>query len=475
MSTTVATADASPVKREPTSALLRRRRSSTAVEAAHERRAQIRRAVDSALRHHGAPPSSDADFDAAFNLALWNYARALEGGQEVENVTAWLATTASREVLRTRRRLHNADVALGVDDAASMVSDDALDEALHLDAAAQQTLRMLTTLPERSRQVVVMQRVQGMARGEVAEALGISEKAVKKAMEKAAPVLSRLQGYRESDDLCGDVVMDVRAYALGNLDRGSDAYRATAAHLRSCPTCRAIVRESRGLQAVLPPLVPAVFSAGVLERLAHYGDEIAGGATAALGGGGTVAAVGSTAGGGAVGSGLVGGLSAKVVATCVAGAVCVGGGAGVREAVKDPPKPKKVVAAAAASSPTASAAPSSSAVALPVSTFAVMAQRAESDIAAAKRRKAARERAAAKRAAAKRAAAAKTRRAERDQERAAAEFAVPQSGSTATAAGAPAGTAVAPASQPQDSYTSPTATDSGGTGQGSGEFGVETP
>jgi RNA polymerase sigma factor (sigma-70 family) len=118
----------------------------------------------------------------------------------------------------------------------------------------------------------------GVRRREAAALLGISEKSVKREMEKAEPLIARNAELARAGRWCEPKKSLVVAYSLGLLGEGRAA--KARQHLRRCPACRALAHAMRdrldGLAAMLP--LPALAGGlpreGLIARAAELGDSI---------------------------------------------------------------------------------------------------------------------------------------------------------------------------------------------------------
>jgi RNA polymerase sigma factor (sigma-70 family) len=139
-------------------------------------------------------------------------------------------------------------------------------------------VELLEELTPLQRRIIKLRWGLGLSRREAAAFLGISEKTVKRQMEKAAPLISRNAALARAGRWCESKESLVVAYSLGMLGDGRAA--KAREHLERCPACRAVARCVRdrleGLVAVLPlpVLVTDPSSQGLLARAAELGEAI---------------------------------------------------------------------------------------------------------------------------------------------------------------------------------------------------------
>lgn len=131
----------------------------------------------------------------------------------------------------------------------------------------------LAELDERCLAVMRLKHVDGLERKEVAARLGLSEKQVKKAIEKAHRVCSDTYLAASEGRLCERRRHVVVAAALGTAPRGDR--RKAKSHIAHCSDCRTYFRTMRASQravaALLPiPLAAHTHSTPWLARAADY-------------------------------------------------------------------------------------------------------------------------------------------------------------------------------------------------------------
>lgn len=286
---------------------------------------------------------------------------------------AWESLLRQEEVAKPRAFLERAMYARGIDElrrdqrrphgtadadapaVAEAVSDrtDRLTDELALDGldGRERQALLLDRLSQRQQRIVKLHWGWGLNTPEVAAALGVSRRTVKREIEDAAPLVIENAEWLTPCPRGGRRSL-VKAYVLGIL---SDARAAKAlAHLDECASCRALrtqLEEAlRGVAAAIPPVAvaePPASSGSLLERLVQAADaareqaaELAGAAKQQA-----AAAIGRAPGGDAAtqvaaGGGLRG--SGTMLATAV-GCLAIGGGTVTYCAVEGMPDPVRAV------------------------------------------------------------------------------------------------------------------------------------
>jgi RNA polymerase sigma factor (sigma-70 family) len=141
---------------------------------------------------------------------------------------------------------------------------------------------LLEELTPLQRRIIKLRWGMGLSRREAARFLGISEKTVKRQMEKAEPLIARNADLARAGRWCELKESLVIAYSLGWL---GDVRAAKArVHLDQCPACRAVARTVRdrleSLAAVmpLPALVTDSHAQGLFSRAGELAETIRNGA-----------------------------------------------------------------------------------------------------------------------------------------------------------------------------------------------------
>ena len=202
----------------------------------------------------------------------------LQAGAEPDCLQAWLERALyTRGLNELRRRARRPGDQAGADESARIErvferTEQGTEEHVvgGLAATTAQEL-LLDRLSERQARIIKLHYGWGLTVGEVAAALSLSKRTVRRDVEEAAPRLAENAGWLTP---CADGGRRslVRAYVLGFL---SDARAAkAAAHLDACASCRALreqIEETlRGVAAAVPPALvaePPAADDSLLERL----------------------------------------------------------------------------------------------------------------------------------------------------------------------------------------------------------------
>ncbi|WP_210490952.1 sigma-70 family RNA polymerase sigma factor [Patulibacter sp. SYSU D01012] len=393
-----------------------RRRADEAIAAEYDRLRPTVRAALAAKLARGGMTLDDADLDAAYNQAWHTLHAKLAGGERIDSLGGFLTQAAYYRSVDEYRRMHpdrhaDLDPDAALPDAAPDVVD-RLDDERRLREVVQ---GLRERLGERERKAAALCYLHGLTRREAAAALGVSPPRMEKIMDGVSRTLAGLVGQVTAGRWCEEQRSLVTAYALDVLDPEGERMPLALAHLRGCPGCRALVRQLRGLSALVPPVgLPWLATA------------------LGLGAGGTAAATSASAGGSR--AARSGGRAAQRSTRLVAG----GAVAGVVAAAV------AVAALQSGRSPATDAGPATASASVgAVASAAVQAAADAGERAAAQARADAR---AARRTAARRAARERARAA-RARERAASAAAVAAEAAATVAAATPAA-AVPPAGQP---------------------------
>lgn len=153
------------------------------------------------------------------------------------------------------------------------------DEQVQTREDAQLLAELLEDLTPLQRRIIKLRWGCGLRRRETAALLGVSERSVKREMERAQPVIAESVELARAGRWCESKQSLVIAYALGLLS----PTRAAKArmHLERCCACRAAAHSVRdrleGVASVLPlPTLLPDQSSGVIGRVAELGDSIRG-------------------------------------------------------------------------------------------------------------------------------------------------------------------------------------------------------
>jgi RNA polymerase sigma factor (sigma-70 family) len=299
---------------------------------------------------------NDDDAHDATQAALENALRALPRKDPGRPLRPWLYRIAHNESINIVRR-RSAHAELTELDEPSVPGPE-VDSEHRIRLA--QLVDDLRGLPERQRGALVMRELSGLSYDEIAEALGVSNDAARRAVFDAREALHEAVDGRATD------CVNVR-HCISDGDRRSLRARRIRAHLRSCDDCKNYQQAIGARSADLHLLGPWL-SGGVIASM--LGGGAGGGALLAAGGG--AATVSGVAGWSSMPVMLKGLTVAAVVAT-------TGGAAAEIKHVAKPATPAAITQAARpAPTHSATAVPSSPralrAAAKPASTHRTHAQ-----------------------------------------------------------------------------------------------------
>lgn len=180
----------------------------------------------------------------------------------------YLRTAAQRKLGRRKERAERTSAALpdGMDFDCVVGESLSPEELLLAKEHRAVVLDLVSALDDRALAVMRLKHIEGLERKEVAAALGISEKAVKKAIERGHRVCRESFETAMSGQLCGE-----RTTALAALAGGSPSARErrqAEQHLRHCASCREHQRTVTAAQRAVAALVPApVLGATAVSRI----------------------------------------------------------------------------------------------------------------------------------------------------------------------------------------------------------------
>src|SRR4051812_26846165 len=202
-----------------------------------------------------------SEVEDAVDEAVAEAARAMEATREAA-VYDYLRTAAYRLLNRRKERAGriSAPVAQDLDFDRMVTTSLGPDDALIAKEHRQLILDIAASLDDRTLTILRLKHVEGLERKQVAETMGLSEKAVKKGIEKGHRICRELYRDVDSSTLCDKRRSAVDALIAG---RASEAKRAEAdAHLAHCESCRAYRRTlataTRAAAALAPlPITPA--------------------------------------------------------------------------------------------------------------------------------------------------------------------------------------------------------------------------
>lgn len=195
------------------------------------------------------------DVEEAVDEAIAQAARGMRGLRE-EAVYDYLRTAAHRALNRRKQRAGRASAPVAADLDFDQILGDAPrpDDLLIADEDRQVVRDIAASLDARTGAVMRLKHVDGLERKDVAEALGISEKAVKKAIEKGNRICRDLYTRAEDGALCAE-----RARSLGAVLGGSATDKDTRAleqHIAHCAGCRNELRRAAALRRAVAALIP---------------------------------------------------------------------------------------------------------------------------------------------------------------------------------------------------------------------------
>jgi RNA polymerase sigma factor (sigma-70 family) len=210
------------------------------------------------------------DAEDVTQTTFLNAYRALERGEEVRHLRAWLLTIAHnvcRQRFRTAAR-RPREVELDPEAAEALVDEDA--------PTATEIREAMRQLSFNQRTVLVLREIEGLSYEEIAQAMGISLSAVETLLFRARRALREQLEAAENDLGCHAVERLISLQLDGKLSRQDKGL--LRAHLRTCAECARFARSQRARKRVMPGLVAVPLPA-----------SLSGGFGAGAGGGGIVA------------------------------------------------------------------------------------------------------------------------------------------------------------------------------------------
>lgn len=207
------------------------------------------------------------EVEDAVDEAIAQAARGMRGSRE-EAVYDYVRTAAHRALNRRKQRAGRASAPVAADLDFDQVVGDALgpDELLIADEDRHVVRDIAASLDARTGAVMRLKHVDGLERKDVADALGISEKAVKKAIEKGNRICRDLYTRAADGVLCAERARSLHAVLQGS-PTDEDA-RALERHIAHCATCRSEVRRAVVLRRAAAALVPLPVGDSLVRRLA---------------------------------------------------------------------------------------------------------------------------------------------------------------------------------------------------------------
>jgi RNA polymerase sigma factor (sigma-70 family) len=220
-----------------------------------------------ARAHRWFPAFTEADLEDIYQAA---WLSAIRTRSEVNDLEGYVLDAAySQGLMELRRRRRKPADSLDAEaegpqpDRARLDKTTALldrtaalpDEEAETRVLAGLVGEVLDELSARQRRVIKLRWGFGLSRREIAAALGISEREVKRDLRRAAPALAQRADLVASGGWCGRKRSLITAYALELLS----PRRAAAAerHLHGCAACRLLVHELRQRAGEVAALTPA--------------------------------------------------------------------------------------------------------------------------------------------------------------------------------------------------------------------------
>ena len=242
------------------------------------------------------------DAEDVTQTTFLNAYRALERGEQVRNVRAWLLAIAHnvcRQRFRTAAR-RPQEVQLDPEAAEAFRDEDA--------PSAQDIRAAMAQLSFNQRTVLVLREIEGLSYEEISRAMDISLSAVETLLFRARQALREQLDAADNDLGCDSVQRLISLQLDGKLSRQDKGL--LRAHLRSCAECARFARSQRARKRVMPSLLAVPLPLGLTG--------------------------GFSVGGAGVGTSFGAGLASAKVAALAVSAVLIGAGAGnmqVTEAV----------------------------------------------------------------------------------------------------------------------------------------------
>ncbi|MFL5894087.1 MAG: sigma-70 family RNA polymerase sigma factor [Thermoleophilaceae bacterium] len=196
-----------------------------------------------------------SEVEDAVDYAIAEAAEAMQATRE-QAVYDYLRTAAHRRLVRRKERAGRISAPIASDaDFDRMVGETLTPEdALLAKEHRAIVLDLVAALDDRTLAVMRLKHVEGLERKEVAEALGISEKAVKKAIERGLRACRERYDAAFAGELCAE--REPALYALAAGEPSAREQRAAERHLDHCGACRrrqrALVAAQRGAAVLVP-------------------------------------------------------------------------------------------------------------------------------------------------------------------------------------------------------------------------------
>jgi len=195
------------------------------------------------------------DAEDVTQTTFLNAYRALERGEDVRNLRAWLLAIAHnvcRQRFRTAARRPQT-VELDPDAAEAYHDDDA--------PTAEEIRRAMGQLNFNQRTVLVLREIEGLAYEEIAQAMDLSLSAVETLLFRARQALREQLDAADNDLGCDNVQRLISLQLDGKLSRQDRGL--LRAHLRTCSECARIARSQRARKRIMPSLIAVPLPVGL--------------------------------------------------------------------------------------------------------------------------------------------------------------------------------------------------------------------
>jgi RNA polymerase sigma-70 factor (ECF subfamily) len=196
-----------------------------------------------------------ADAEDVTQTTFLNAYRALNRGERIENLRAWLLAIAHNVCRQRFRSASRRPQEVELDPEAA--------EAFHDEEAptATEIRNAMSQLAFNQRTVLVLREIEGLSYEEIGEAMGISLSAVETLLFRARQALREQLEAADNDLGCEAVERLISLQLDGKLSRPDR--RLLRAHLRSCAECAKFARSQRARKKVMPSLVAVPLPAGL--------------------------------------------------------------------------------------------------------------------------------------------------------------------------------------------------------------------
>jgi RNA polymerase sigma factor (sigma-70 family) len=196
-----------------------------------------------------------SEVEDAVDHAITEAAHGLRATRE-QAIYDYLRTAAHRLLVRRKQRQGRVSAPMAIDTDFDRMVGDSLspEEALLAKEYRQLVLDLVASLDDRTLAVMRLKHVEGMERKDVAAMLGLSEKQVKKAIEKGHRACRDRYDQAVGEGLCSE-----RAHALTALAAGTATARQrreAKQHLAHCKACRETQRALGTTQRAAAALFP---------------------------------------------------------------------------------------------------------------------------------------------------------------------------------------------------------------------------